>query len=362
MHTYKMYRMKKITILLLNILSFVLVAQIPTGYYNSAQGLTGNPLKTALHNIIKNHTQISYNALWTAYQKTDKRTNGKVWDIYSDIPGGTPPYEFTFVTNQCGNYSVEGDCYNREHSWPQSWFNSIAGPTSDLFHVYPTDGKVNGQRNNYPYGNVSIASWTSLNGGKLGLCSNLGYSLTVFEPIDEYKGDLARTYFYMSTRYYLEDGSWSTSDATNKATILPWQVNVLLQWHHQDPVSAKEVARNDSIYYKFQHNRNPFIDNPQWADSIWTKDVTVFIKELNVEHSFSIYPNPGQESVIITTRAPQSDFSTIQITDISGKMIEEKEVIFSESVQIDCSKWQSGIYFISIKNSRSASNLKFLKE
>ena len=79
-------------------------SQIPVGYYNTAKGLTGNPLKVALYNIIKNHTQISYAGLWTAYQKTDKKANGKVWDIYSDIPSGTPPYQFTFITSQCGIY------------------------------------------------------------------------------------------------------------------------------------------------------------------------------------------------------------------------------------------------------------------
>src|ERR1700752_2380940 len=158
--------MKKIFLSLL-IIPVIGIAQIPPGYYNSAAGLSGNPLKVALYNIIKNHTQISYSNLWNAYPKTDKKANGKVWDIYSDVPGGTSPYEYTFITDQCGSYNSEGDCYNREHSWPQSWFNSVTGPVSDMFHIYPTDGKVNGERSNYPYGNVSIASWTSLNGGKL---------------------------------------------------------------------------------------------------------------------------------------------------------------------------------------------------
>lgn len=344
------------------LLSGICLAQIPVGYYNSAQGLTGNALKTALHNIIKNHTQISYNGLWNAFKKTDIKPNGKVWDMYSDVPGGTPPYQFTFVTNQCGNYAVEGDCYNREHSWPQSWFSSLAGPVSDLFHVYPTDGKVNGIRSNYPYGNVVSPNLTTLNGGKLGNCSNPGYSLTVFEPINEYKGDLARTYFYMTTRYYLEDASWSTSDATNKSIILPWQMNVLLQWNQQDPVSAKEIARNDSVYYKYQNNRNPFIDNPQWADSIWTTDNTVFINELKYAHSFSVNPNPARDQFTITSYSSFSENSKIQITDISGKIIEEKMMPFTESVTIDCSQWQVGLYFMTVSNQSARSNFKFIKE
>lgn len=101
----------KLYIIYFSLLSGICFAQIPSGYYNSAQGLIGTPLKTALHNIIKNHTQISYAGLWTVYKKTDIKPNGKVWDMYSDIPSGTPPYEYTFVTNQCGNYAAEGDCF-----------------------------------------------------------------------------------------------------------------------------------------------------------------------------------------------------------------------------------------------------------
>jgi len=353
--------MKK-NLLCLSLISSICFAQIPAGYYNSAQGLTGNPLKIALHNIIKNHTQISYNGLWTAYQKTDKKTNGKVWDMYSDIPSGTPPYQYTFVTDQCGNYSVEGDCYNREHSWPQSWFNSVSGPVSDLFHIYPTDGKVNGIRSNYPYGNVGVVSITTLNGSKLGACSDLGYNQTVFEPINEYKGDFARGYFYMTTRYYNEDSGWSSSDATNKATILPWEMNVLLQWHHQDPVSPKEHARNDSIYYKYQNNRNPFIDNPQWADSIWTFDTEVFIKEIELQHSFSVFPNPASNSFQIFNKTNSQKSVTLKIISITGELIEEKVIPLQESVSINCENWANGIYIINLSSENSLVNIKFVKQ
>ena len=136
------------------LLCFVAKAQIPAGYYNNANGLTGAPLKTALYNIIKGHISISYNALWTAFQTTDDKLDGNVWDMYSNC-------SFTFGSDQCGNYSIECDCYNREHSFPQSWFGSNSPMVSDLFHIYPTDGKVNGMRGNYPFGNVGTASYTS---------------------------------------------------------------------------------------------------------------------------------------------------------------------------------------------------------
>lgn len=246
-------------------------SQAPAAYYSSAEGLSGSQLMVALHNIIDDHNVVSYTSLWTHFQSSDKKSNGKVWDMYSDVPGGTPPYEFSFGSDQCGNYSGEGDCYNREHSWPQSWFNSASPMTSDLFHLYPTDGYVNGQRGNYAYGEVGTATWTAENGSKKGNCTYPGFSGTVFEPIDEYKGDFARTYFYMSTRYYGEDSGWSNSDMTNKSTLLPWAKNLLMEWHIKDPVSAKEIARNN-VVYGIQQNRNPYIDRPEFAIQIFSGD------------------------------------------------------------------------------------------
>ena len=243
-------------------------AQIPTGYYNNASGLTGEPLHQALHDIIDGHTVVSYTSLWTHYQTTDVKPNGKVWDMYSDIPDGTPPYEFTFVSDQCGNYGAEGDCYNREHSWPKSWFNDMAPMNTDIFHVVPSDGYVNGQRGNYPYGEVSNPTWISDNGCKKGPNSYPGYSGTVFEPIDAYKGDFARIYFYMSTRYLGEDGSWPGSDMANGAQLEPWALDMMMEWHAEDPVSQKEIHRNDANY-GIQNNRNPFVDHPNYVNLIW---------------------------------------------------------------------------------------------
>ena len=243
-------------------------AQIPDGYYNNASGLTETALHEALHDIIDNHTVVSYTSLWTHYQTTDVKPNGKVWDMYSDIPDGTPPYEFTFVTDQCGNYGAEGDCYNREHSWPKSWFNDVAPMNTDIFHVVPSDGYVNGQRGNYPYGEVTSPNWTSQNGSKRGPNTYPGYSGTVFEPIDAYKGDFARIYFYMSTRYLNEDSNWPGSPMANGAQLEPWALDMMMVWHAEDPVSQKEIDRNDANY-GIQNNRNPFVDHPTYADLIW---------------------------------------------------------------------------------------------
>jgi endonuclease I len=247
---------------------FIAFAQIPANYYNTATGLTGTPLRSALHLIIDNHTVKSYAFLYSIYTTSDIKPNGKVWDMYSDVPGGTPPYTFNFGQT-CGNYSNEGDCFNREHSWPQSWFNSSSPMVSDAFHVYPTDGKVNGIRSNYPYGEVTTPSITTLNGSKLGPCSFPGYTGTVFEPIDEYKGDFARTYFYMCTRYYTEDSGWQTNDMITGANLKPWALELMKKWNQQDPVSAKEISRNNAVF-AHQGNRNPFIDHPEYACLIWS--------------------------------------------------------------------------------------------
>lgn len=346
--------MKKIITLLFAIPSFVF-AQIPAGYYNSAQGLSGDALKVALHNIIDNHTVVSYNNLHDAYFDTDKMSTGKVWDIYSDVPGGTAAYYYSFNSgDQCGSYAVEGDCYNREHTWPQSWFSSSNGPQSDLFHVMPTDGKVNGERGNYPYGDVEVANYTSTNGSKLGFSVSLGFSGAVFEPIDEYKGDLARNYFYMSTRYYSEDAAWSTSAATNKSTILPWQLNVLMTWHHNDPVSTKEINRNNVIYYDYQNNRNPFIDHPEWADSIWAETVEAFITSVgNVElekEKFTAYPNPFDNEFLIALSSYQVVHS-IQLFDLQGNNISVEYTSVNNQIKINPQELEKGIYFLKVNDS-----------
>lgn len=268
---------------MLLLVSSSLFAQIPDGYYDPAQGKTGAALKTALFNIIKNHTDNGYSALYTIYRTSDNiKINGvdKVYDMYSIKANGTANYYFTHGTNQCGSYSNEGDCYNREHSMPQSWFNEASPMRNDAHHVIPSDGKVNGMRSNYPHANVGSATWTSTNGSKLGTSSTAGYSGTVFEPIDEYKGDFARIYFYMATRYEDKIGSWAgngtagTVLAGNSYPVYKsWYVALLLQWHQQDPVSNKEIVRNNAIYAK-QNNRNPFIDNPNYADMIWGSGTT----------------------------------------------------------------------------------------
>jgi len=254
-------------------------AQIPAGYYNNAAGKTCAALKSALKSIVTSgHTARPYDDLYDQYKISDVKPreigSGSatvIWDIYTDKPAATDKYNYD-PSDKCGNYSKEGDCYNREHSIPQSWFNEESTPGSDYLQIFPTDGFVNNRRSNYLYGEVASASYTSSNGSKLGTSAVAGISGTVFEPIDEYKGDLARAFFYFVTRYQNSIPSWSSNTTAFSHDTFP-SINInylrmMLLWNAQDPVSQKETDRNNAAY-TYQHNRNPFIDHPEYADLIW---------------------------------------------------------------------------------------------
>ncbi len=265
---------KQLTLFFLFVISQTF-GQIPAGYYDSAQGLTGYQLKTALSQIIDNHTVYSYNDLYDIYEDSDTdnyyENDGSVLDIYSEKPNGPDAYEYQHHQNTCGQYSGEGDCYNREHILPQSIFGSASPMKSDAHFVVPTDGYVNNRRSSYPFGEVNNPTWTSTNGSKLGANSTQGYSGTVFEPIDEFKGDIARMLFYVATRYESEIAGWGSTDmldGTADHVFSDWFLQILMTWNNQDPVSQREIDRNNAVY-NWQHNRNPFIDHPEWVDAIW---------------------------------------------------------------------------------------------
>lgn len=339
--------MKKTALLLAAILYFVTssFSQIPAGYYDPANGLYGTALQAALHNIIKDHTVVTYQSLWYYFESTDKKPDGSVWDMYSDIPGGNPPYVYHFNTDQCGTYHVEGDCFNREHSWPKSWFGGEVEPMyTDIFHLYPTDGYVNGMRNDNPYGEVTSPTWTSENGSKLGSNVTSGYSGKVFEPIDEYKGDLARTYFYMATRYYTEDSGWPGSDATTGSQLKSWAMAMMLQWDSQDPVSQKEIDRNNAVYL-IQNNRNPFIDHPEFAQEIWGPNAGVGNKN-SASGILMTYPNPAKEQcyLVLPEGWNKNNFD-LKVTSVTGTPEKISFLAEGRRISVDVSNLPSGIYF-----------------
>lgn len=260
------------------LLSFVLSlvmggvwAQGPNGsgeYYKAADGKCGAELKTALFNIIKNPSVTSYKGLYSAYVKTDTRADGFVRDWYSNATN------YRHNVDNAGNYSKEGDMYNREHSIPQSWFSEASPMVSDVVHVLPTDGYVNNRRSSYLLAEVSSVTYSSKNNySKLGSCKTTGYSGTVFEPNDEIKGDMARIYFYMATCYQDKCTNWTKGEATkvfstqNKG-LTNWVVDMFMDWSKRDLIDDVETARNNAVQ-EVQGNRNPFVDYPGLEDYIW---------------------------------------------------------------------------------------------
>lgn len=324
------------------------IAQIPNGYYSTAEGKVGVALKTALYNTIKSHTVRTYSNLWTDFQTTDKRADGYVWDIYSSC-------NLIFVTNQDNGTGGNTECdkYNREHSFPNSWFGGDqASPMyTDLFHLYPTDKKVNNVRSNFIYGKVQTASYTSSNGSKLGSSDPItGFSGTVFEPVDDYKGDLARSYFYMATSYEDKIASWTLFntdglailDGTSFPAYKAWYVQLLLSWCSSDPVSQKEINRNNAIY-TIQGNRNPYIDHPEYAQAVW--GVGTIISNEKITPLISIYPNPARD--VITIEVADCKTERLEISNIVGKRLMTQS-FKGEKQTIDISDFKPGVYFVSL--------------
>ncbi len=233
---------------------------IPAGYYNSINGLSGAELKTAVYKVIYPHTEVSYSGLPSNFQKTDVYPNSKRWwDMYSDIPLYAPSFSGL----------------NREHSFPKSWWGGLTDIPAyvDLNHLYPSESAANMAKSNYPLGTVDRSKTPKFDNGitKVGVpVTNQGGGATlVFEPDDEYKGDFARTYFYMATCY--QNLTWKYTYMVMNGTyptLNTWSRDLLLSWARADKVSQKEIDRNEAVY-RIQNNRNPFIDFPELCEYIW---------------------------------------------------------------------------------------------
>lgn len=249
--------------------SMIAMAQVPAGYYNSLNGKSGQALKDAVSDLTLRRTVHSYGSLWTYFPQTDCKPSDprQVWDMYSN--------RTYYFSSHVGN-STSG--MNKEHALPKSWWggydeNDGYIAYTDLNHLYPSDADANTAKLHYPMGEVSTAKFdngcTRVGTPKTG---HGGGSSMVFEPDDRYKGDFARTYFYMAATYQAYDWKYTwmmrNTTSTQWLSLQPWAITMLLQWARQDPVSDKEKARNDAVF-RCQNNRNPFIDNPELVEYIW---------------------------------------------------------------------------------------------
>jgi endonuclease I len=353
-------------------------------YYGGiASTLNCCALKTALHDLIDfQWTRIHYTSstvydVWDAMLQTDVRLNDAgtdtiMWDMFTDIPNGTGEYEFDPCDGRnVGAGSVCTICYEREHTFPSSWWGG--GSTlsdsayTDMHHLTPADGDLNGAKSNYPPGEVLTPTTTGANGVMIGTNSNYPCSsMRYFEPIDAYKGDYARMYFFMVTRYQHFMSSWHTISTQGDCAMNgdpctgfePWLVNVLLTWHQADPVSQKEIDRNNAVF-ALQGNRNPFIDHPTWVQKIWgdasgtiCSNITLPVELISfdavkgnnkIELAWSTASELNCSHFEIYKSSTGNDWSRIGQVNGSGNSTELRHYLFHD--QID----QSGIVYYRLK-------------
>jgi endonuclease I len=248
--------MKSNFVIIILIMSAMMIADPPPGYYDGAEGLSGEALKAALNDIVDNHTGLSYAAAYIALRYTDKdpANSDNVILLYTGWS----------VTN--AGYPT----WNREHVWAKSHgdFGTSMGPGTDIHHLRPTDPGVNSSRGNKDFDN---------GGTQHSVATGCYYDEDSWEPRDEVKGDVARMIFYMSVRYEGEGGDLDLEvvDAVNTYPLPQHgKLSALLEWNMIDPPDDFEENRNDVIYEDYQGNRNPFVDDPNYANLIW-QDINV---------------------------------------------------------------------------------------
>lgn len=268
---------KSLYFLLIPFLGF---AQIPAGYYDGTAGLTGYALKSKVHEIIsQKHYAYNYSNVTGFYGTTDLdsyyESDGTILDIYSENPTGADAYNYS-PTQIVGSASAEGAGFNREHGMPQSTFYGVYPMYSDIHYLIPTDAYINQRRSNYPYARNPGNNKIFTNGSKLGNSTTPGYTNLVYEPIDEFKGDVARYLLYFVTRYegslrsFNHQLSTSPLDGSEEKGYSDWYITMLKDWNTLDPVSPREIDRNNAVF-AIEKNRNPFIDHPEWVNAIWSE-------------------------------------------------------------------------------------------
>ncbi len=329
---------------------FTAAAAIPDGYYSSLNGKSGQALKDAIHELAIRHTTLSYGSLWAYFAETDCRDddNSKVWDMYSD-----KTYYFRGGTS--GVYGM-----HKEHSMPKSWWGGYdetqgyAGYT-DINHLYPSDGDANMAKSNHPLGEVSTASFdngvTKVGSPKTG---QGGGSNSVFEPDDRYKGDFARTYFYMACAY--QHYTWKyTYMLTNNSwkSLNDWSIDLLCRWARNDAVSDKEVSRNDAVQ-KHQNNRNPFIDFPELFEYIWgnRQGEVFYVDDTNPQPAYD-----GDPELITPTQGTVLDFGEIAIGKSLDYILYIKGRGLNNPLSLQLYRYDYEMFNISVNSvSRTAAN------
>jgi endonuclease I len=388
-----MKRFKNYILITIIIFSSNALYAVPGTYYNSIDtNKTCAALKTALFQLLSSNTttSIPYSLVDDYFDKTDLKaakspqTGSVVSDRYSsDNPYGADYCNYRFPTDFCGNRpsgSTECYCYNKEHVFPKSWFGgeNVYPMYSDIHFIWPADSYMNFRKGNTPIGYVKNSSYTSHNGTKVGTSeTTLNYSYNsslVFEPIDSFKGDFARAYLYVITRYEDSIINWvgrSTSanvlDGNKYLGLKPWILQLCVKWSKLDPPSAFEIKRNDSVF-AIQGNRNPYIDHSNWVEKVFgingkAQDCVSTAIHKNNTIDFSIFPNPVKDAVLnIQFTNNQTEESIIEIADILGRIVYTQKINAGTSPIIDVSSLDKGIYFLNLLHKDSNSVSTFIKE
>jgi len=248
----------------------ILLIILLTNVYSS----DASALLSQLRSMTAKGKPSSYNELWNTYVKAFTKEDGYIKDYYSSLS------RYTIKDRDKGSGSKEGEKFNREHSIPKSWWGgSTASGTqgADPFIVIPADKVVNSKRSSYPFGVVSHAEYTSYGGySKLGEAdSSYGYTGTVFEPNDDVKGDLARIIFYSIVKYessykWTKGGGSAiySGDKNKNFGLTDYAVKLFMKWNEIDPPDEWEIGLNNRLY-EIQGNKNPFIDHPEYVNTIW---------------------------------------------------------------------------------------------
>jgi len=318
-------------------------AVIPLGYYSTLDGKVTADLKTAAFQDIKTHISLSYEDMWTYFPQTDflPADPTEIWDMYSNN-----------IVLFTAHSSID-----KEHCVPNSWWG---GPDvdnqyayGDLMNLFPSNNSINRSKGNNPLSEVGATTPAGNNGvSKSGTSITVGYVGSGFEPADEYKGDFARTYFYMATCYQ-DYTTWRTSTTgeyqiTGGAypSFQPWAIPLLMKWDRQDPVSEKERIRNETVY-RLQNNRNPFIDYPRLAEYIWgnMKDSVFHLNaatgvESHISRKLSISPNPAKDQIKLNFDEPVGTFR-YSIYSMTGSVVLSGN---TDSPTITVSGLTNGVY------------------
>ena len=332
---------KYILVAVFILLCFILSAQ-PEGYYDKAEGLTGEELREALHEIIKDHFEYSYADLRDFILKDtdeDPDNSNNVILIYSGISRDKADFG--------GNVGE----WNREHTWAKSHgdFGNIPAEGTDAHHIRPADVQINSTRGNFDF---------DIGGSPVSNCPGCKVDSDSFEPRNAVKGDVARMIFYMATRY-MGNGELllNVIDEVNTAPQPDHgKLSTLLDWHAQDPPDDFEMNRNE-VVYDYQENRNPFIDHPEYVEEIWGEPTGIDDKN---EMFVSVFPNPVQKVLNINTNI--NTINTYSIIGMDGRLI-ETGLIRNNNKTISFSEKLPGLYllFLQSENGNLVKQVKILK-